>query len=59
LECGVLAHGFERARCESCKDELLHSGLREHLSRTAAERLQRTARLIGRETPGGQDDVCI
>ncbi|KFE66333.1 hypothetical protein DB31_0806 [Hyalangium minutum] len=23
LECGVLAHGFARVRCESCKDELL------------------------------------
>ncbi|RKH59263.1 hypothetical protein [Corallococcus aberystwythensis] len=23
LECGVLAHGFSRVRCESCKDELL------------------------------------
>ncbi|RKH68791.1 hypothetical protein D7X96_16365 [Corallococcus interemptor] len=22
LECGVLAHGFARVRCESCKDEL-------------------------------------
>lgn len=22
LECGVLAHGFERARCESCQDEI-------------------------------------
>jgi hypothetical protein len=21
--CGVLAHGFARVRCESCKDELL------------------------------------
>ncbi|RKG99039.1 hypothetical protein D7V97_32235 [Corallococcus sp. CA053C] len=23
LECGVLAHGFARVRCESCKDERL------------------------------------
>jgi hypothetical protein len=23
LECGVLAHGFARVRCERCKDELL------------------------------------
>jgi hypothetical protein len=23
LECGVLAHGFARVRCESCKNELL------------------------------------
>ncbi|WP_368668873.1 transposase zinc-binding domain-containing protein [Corallococcus sp. CA053C] len=23
LECGVLAHGFARVRCESCNDELL------------------------------------
>ena len=23
LECGVLAHGFARVRCASCKDELL------------------------------------
>jgi hypothetical protein len=23
LECGVLAHGFARVRCESCKEELL------------------------------------
>jgi hypothetical protein len=23
LECGVLAYGFARVRCESCKDELL------------------------------------
>jgi hypothetical protein len=23
LECGVLAHGFARVRCESCQDELL------------------------------------
>jgi hypothetical protein len=23
LECGVLAHGFARVRCESCMDELL------------------------------------
>ncbi len=23
LECGVLAHGFARVRCEGCKDELL------------------------------------
>jgi hypothetical protein len=23
LECGVLAHGFIRVRCDSCKDELL------------------------------------
>ena len=23
LECGVLAHGFARVLCESCKDELL------------------------------------
>jgi hypothetical protein len=23
LDCGVLAHGFARVRCESCKDELL------------------------------------
>ena len=23
LECGVLAHGFARVRCESCKDEFL------------------------------------
>ncbi|WPB82742.1 transposase zinc-binding domain-containing protein [Archangium violaceum] len=23
MECGVLAHGFARVRCESCKDELL------------------------------------
>ena len=23
LECGVLAHGIARVRCESCKDELL------------------------------------
>jgi len=23
LECGVLAHGFARVRCESCEDELL------------------------------------
>ncbi|WP_095989301.1 transposase zinc-binding domain-containing protein [Cystobacter fuscus] len=23
LECGVLAHGFARVRCESCKDKLL------------------------------------
>jgi len=23
LECGVLAHGFARVRCESCRDELL------------------------------------
>ena len=22
LECGVLAHGFARVRCGSCKDEL-------------------------------------
>jgi hypothetical protein len=21
LECGVLAHGFTRVRCESCKDD--------------------------------------
>ncbi|MFP2905109.1 transposase zinc-binding domain-containing protein [Pyxidicoccus sp. 3LFB2] len=23
MECGVLAHGFARVRCEGCKDELL------------------------------------
>ena len=22
LECGVLAHGFARVRCESCKDKM-------------------------------------
>jgi cAMP-dependent protein kinase regulator len=44
---------------DACERHLLHHpGLREHLSRMAAERLQRTARLIGGETPGGQDDGC-
>jgi cAMP-dependent protein kinase regulator len=48
---------LSRDACE--RHLLLHPGLREHLSRMAAERLQRTATLIGGETPGGQDDVCI
>jgi CRP-like cAMP-binding protein len=44
---------------DACEKHLLHQpGLREHLSRMASERLQRTARLIGGEVPG-QDDVCI
>jgi len=39
LECGVLAHGFARVRCESCKDErLCRYGTRGAL---ALERLSR------------------
>jgi cAMP-dependent protein kinase regulator len=45
---------------DACERHLLHQpGLREHLSRMASERLQRTARLIGGQVPGAQDDVCI
>jgi cAMP-dependent protein kinase regulator len=45
---------------DACERHLLHQpGLREHLARMASERLQRTARLIGGEVPGQDDDVCI